>query len=99
MRRGRSHGSGSGSTGSLDAGDAASLQAAITGLRPGATLLADGDGARYRIDGAPPDASLVAAVAAWCAAADRLIVDLRVGGGSLEDVYLELVGRRREAGP
>jgi magnesium transporter len=42
---------------------------------------------------------IVAAVAAWCAGEDRLIVDLRVGGGSLEDVYLELVGRRREAAP
>ena len=41
-------------------------------------------------------ATIPAAVAAWCAAADRLIVDLRVGGGSLEDVYLELVGRRRD---
>ena len=37
-------------------------------------------------------------VATWCAGADRLIVDLRVGGGSLEDVYLELVGSRREEG-
>ena len=73
-------------------------EALVTGLRPGATLLADGDGARYRIDGAPPDAAMVAAVAAWCAGADRLIVDLRVGGGSLEDVYLELVGRRRDVG-
>ena len=44
----------------LDAGEAASLQAAVTGLGPGATLLADGDGARYRIDGAPPDAAMVA---------------------------------------
>ena len=82
----------------LDEGDAASLEAAIRALRAGATLLADGEGARYRIDGPPPDAAIVAAVAAWCAAEDRLIVDLRVGGGSLEDVYLELVGRRRVAG-
>jgi ABC-2 type transport system ATP-binding protein len=82
----------------LDAGDARTLEAVVTGLRPGATLLTDGDGARYRIDGVPPDAVLVAQVAAWCAGADRLIVDLRVGGGSLEDVYLELVGRRRDVG-
>jgi len=82
----------------LEAGDAASLEAAVTGLRPAARLLADGDGARYRIDGVPPDAAMVAEVAAWCAGADRLIVDLRVGGGSLEDVYLELVGRRRDVG-
>jgi len=40
----------------------------------------------------PPDAALVATVAAWCATADRLILELRTGGGSLEDVYLGLVG-------
>jgi hypothetical protein len=51
------------------------------------------DGARYALDGAEPDPALVAAVTAWCATADRLIVELRAGGGSLEDVYLELVGR------
>jgi ABC-2 type transport system ATP-binding protein len=82
----------------LDAGDATDLEAAVRVVRPGVRLLADGDGARYRIDGAAPDAAIVAAVAAWCAVADRLIVDLQVGGGSLEDVYLELVGRRRETG-
>ena len=82
----------------LGAGDATGLEAAVRAVRPGARLVADGDGARYRIDGAPPDAALVAAVAAWCAGEDRLIVDLRIGGGSLEDVYLELVGRHRESG-
>jgi len=55
-------------------------------------VVPDGDGGRYRVDGVAPDAALVAAVAAWCATADRLILELRTGGGSLEDVYLGLVG-------
>jgi hypothetical protein len=38
----------------------------------------------------------VAALAAWCAGAGRLLVELLTGHGSLEDVYLELVGRERE---
>ena len=74
------------------------LGRAIDAVRPGATVAADGDGARYRLDGAAPDAALVAAVAAWCAGAGRLIAELRTSGGSLEDVYLELVGAGREAG-
>ncbi len=41
-----------------------------------------------------PDAALIAAVAAWCAEADRLIVELRTSGGSLEDAYLDLLSRR-----
>jgi hypothetical protein len=42
---------------------------------------------------------LVAAIAAWCAIADRLIVELRTSGGSLEDAYLELVGAGRPMAP
>jgi ABC-2 type transport system ATP-binding protein len=60
--------------------------------RPGATVVADPDGARYRVVGADPDAALVAALADWCATADRLIVDLRTAGGTLEETYLALVG-------
>jgi len=65
--------------------------------RPGTTVSADGDGARYVVEGVPPDPPLVAAVTAWCATAGRLVVELRTGGGSLEDVYLELVGQRGAA--
>ena len=35
---------------------------------------------------------LVAALAAWCVTVERLILELRTSGGSLEDAYLELVG-------
>jgi ABC-2 type transport system ATP-binding protein len=75
----------------------AALARALAVVRPGTGVVPDGDGARYRLEGGAPDAALVAALAAWCAGADRLIVELRTGGGSLEDVYLELVGARREA--
>jgi ABC-2 type transport system ATP-binding protein len=68
------------------------LGRALAAARPGAMVTPDGDGARYRLEGAVPDAALVAALAGWCADANRLIVELRTAGGSLEDVYLELVG-------
>ena len=35
----------------------------------------------------------IAALAAWCATADRLIVELRSTGANFEDVYPELVWR------
>jgi ABC-2 type transport system ATP-binding protein len=73
------------------------LGVALAEVRPGARVVPDGDGARYRLEGVMPDAALVAAVAGWCATADRLIVELRTSDGSLEDVYLELVGTGRDA--
>ncbi|MEP6639155.1 MAG: ABC transporter ATP-binding protein, partial [Chloroflexota bacterium] len=76
----------------LGPSDLAGLQRVLAGARPFATVHADGDGGRYRLEGATPDAALIAALAGWCATADRLIVELRTSGGSLEDAYLELVG-------
>ncbi len=52
--------------------------------------------AATRLDGVTPDAALVADLAAWCATADRMIVELRTAGGSLEDVYLDLVAAGRD---
>ncbi len=52
----------------------------------------DESAGRYRVDGAPPSPSVVAALAAWCATQGALIVELRTGGGSLEERYLELIG-------
>jgi ABC-2 type transport system ATP-binding protein len=83
----------------LGTDEAAELERALAAVRPAATVAADGDGARYRVEGAVPDAALVGALAGWCARTDRLIVELRTSGGSLEDIYLELVGRDREANP
>jgi hypothetical protein len=76
--------------------EAADLQGVLAGSRPGLTLAIDGDDGRYRIEGAAPDAALIAALAGWCATADRLIVELRTAGGSLEDVYLDLVAAGRD---
>ena len=61
----------------------------------GINLMADGERAgRYRID---VDESLVpaavAALATGAADAHVAIAELRTGGGTLEDVYLALVGR------
>lgn len=64
----------------------------MAAVRPGATLVAEADAGRYRLDDAVPDAALIAALADWCAGADRLIAELRTTGGTLEEVYLELVG-------
>ena len=71
----------------------AELEMALGAIRPGMTVLPDGDGGRYRLEGPAPDAAVVAALAGWCASsAGRLLVELRTSGGSLEDAYLELVG-------
>jgi ABC-2 type transport system ATP-binding protein len=77
---------------SLAPGDIAALERALAAVRAGTTVSADGDGARYVVAGTEPDAAVIAALAAWCATAGRLILELRTTGGSLEDAYLELVG-------
>jgi hypothetical protein len=68
------------------------LGEAVAAVRPGAIVVIDGDGARYRVDGVEPDGVLLAAVATWAAGAGTLIVELRTGGGTLEETYLALVG-------
>ncbi len=76
--------------GAIPDGDLAGLAAHV-----GAGVADEGAG-RYRIDGAATP-ELVAAIAAWCAAHGALIVELRTGGGTLEDRYLELVGGSEQA--
>ena len=51
---------------------------------------------RYRVDGTSPDAALIEALAAWCTAHGALIVELRTGGGSLEERYLDLIDTLRD---
>ena len=46
----------------------------------------------YRVEGLAPTPSIVATLASWCEARGALIVELRTGGGSLEERYLELIG-------
>jgi ABC-2 type transport system ATP-binding protein len=55
-------------------------------------LADDGGLGRYRIDGVGPGPSLVAGLAAWCAERGVLIAELRTGGATLEERYLELTG-------
>ncbi|HEX2756256.1 MAG TPA: ABC transporter ATP-binding protein [Candidatus Limnocylindrales bacterium] len=52
----------------------------------------DGGSGRYRVDGLAPTPPIVATVASWCEARGALILELRTGGGSLEERYLELIG-------
>ena len=60
-------------------------------LPPGCTVSEPAPG-EYVIDG-PVDTGVVAALTAWCAGQGVLIDDLRTGGRSLEDVFVELTGR------
>ena len=60
-----------------------------------ATLVEDGGG-RYRLDSIAPTPPLVALIAAWCGARGALIVELRTGGGTLEERYVELIAATGE---
>ncbi len=55
------------------------------------TAVRSASGGRYEVVDRQPTPALVAALAAWCAANDRLLVESRTVGGTLEDAYLELV--------
>ena len=52
----------------------------------------DGGSGRFRVDGLAPTPPIVALLASWCEARGALIVELRTGGGTLEERYLELIG-------
>jgi ABC-2 type transport system ATP-binding protein len=52
----------------------------------------DGGSGRYRVDGLAPTPPIVALLASWCETRGALIVELRTGGGTLEERYLELIG-------
>jgi ABC-2 type transport system ATP-binding protein len=79
--------------GPLGPAERASLAATLIRAHPGAVVEAEPDAGYFRVEGVAPDAALVAAIAGWCAGADRLIRELRTTGGTLEEVYLELTGR------
>jgi len=87
----------------LDAAELAGLERHLATLAPGAKLVVEADMARYRVEGVDADAArlpaVVAGLAAGCAGAGRLIVELHTGGGSLEDAYLALVEAGRAEGP
>jgi ABC-2 type transport system ATP-binding protein len=75
----------------LDRDQVADLARRIAQDRPGASLVIDADGRRHVIEGVPPDAGLVAALADWCASRNRLVTELRAAGDTLEETYLALV--------
>jgi ABC-2 type transport system ATP-binding protein len=56
-----------------------------------AAVRATESAAHYEVDGTEPSPRLIAALAAWCDGAGRLIVESRAVGGSLEDAYFDLV--------
>jgi ABC-2 type transport system ATP-binding protein len=60
--------------------------------RDGVALEHDRGAGWYRVEGLAPTPSVVAMLASWCDARGALIVELRTGGGSLEERYLELIG-------
>jgi ABC-2 type transport system ATP-binding protein len=57
----------------------------------GAATLVEEGGSRYRLDALEPTPQVVASIAAWCQDRGALMVELRAGGGSLEERYVELV--------
>ena len=64
----------------------------VAGAAGEAMVLATDDPATFEIEPGRPSADLVLDVAQWAAREGLLIVELRAGGGSLEDRYLELTG-------
>jgi ABC-2 type transport system ATP-binding protein len=76
--------------------DRAGLETRLRGVDGAAAArLVDEGGSRYVIAGVPPTPGLVAALGGWCGERGLLVVELRSGGASLEERYLELVGRER----
>ena len=70
----------------IDAAETASLSVVLRGtVRP-----VDANG-RYEVADHAPGPDVIAALAAWCAKAGRLITELRGGRGTLEELYLDVV--------
>jgi ABC-2 type transport system ATP-binding protein len=76
--------------------DRRELETRLAEGRPRVSLMEDGGPGRYRLEGTAPAPDLVAALAAWCASRGGLILELRTGGGSLEERYLDLIGSLRD---
>lgn len=70
-------------------------RAELAAVLPAGTTVSEPQAGRYLVAGdRPADARLLAAVAAWCADRDVLPEGLSVARRSLEDVFLDLTGRR-----
>jgi ABC-2 type transport system ATP-binding protein len=79
----------------LSQADVQALEARLRENHPGAAVVAEEAG-RHRVDAVEATPELVAAVAAWCETRGALIVDLQIGGGTLEERYVELIGAGAE---
>jgi ABC-2 type transport system ATP-binding protein len=79
----------------LSPSDIQALEERLRESNSEATLVEEGGG-RYRLDAADPTPQVVAMIAAWCGGLGALIVELRAGGGSLEERYVELIGATAE---
>ncbi len=81
---------------SLDERAIAELAASLSAVGGGQATLdvepGPGGVPRHRVGGLAPTPALTAALATWCAVRGLQLVELRVGSGSLEERYLELVG-------
>jgi ABC-2 type transport system ATP-binding protein len=80
----------------LEETDRALLTERLAGAEPRVTVEDDGDRGHYRVVGLAPTPGLIAALAAWCEARGAQIAELRTGGGSLEERYLELIASAAE---
>jgi ABC-2 type transport system ATP-binding protein len=83
----------------LDHDEVVELGAALDRTHQGARLTEEADEGRYAVDDVGPDPALIATLANWCATVDRIIVEARTSGGSLEEAYLELVSAGRGGEP
>jgi ABC-2 type transport system ATP-binding protein len=79
----------------LTDGDRLGLESVLQSGRSAAVavrVVDDGGAGRYRVDGQEAGPELIAALSAWCAENGVHIVELRAGGSTLEERYLELTG-------
>jgi hypothetical protein len=81
----------------FQARDLQRLNVAVRSVVPDASIVPTGDVAWLEVVGPGPSPELVAAVAGACRTAGWLIVESRAMGGSLEDLYVELVSESERA--
>ena len=74
----------------LDDDEVADLLARLRRIDPAAVLVGE-EGGRYRLDGATATPEAMAALATWSAERGMLIGELRAGGATLEERYLEII--------
>jgi len=80
----------------LTAGDVAALGERLSSAGMRVEVVDDGGSGRYRVLGLEPTPAAVATLGAWLEAKRVLVLELRAGGGSLEERYLELIGSAPE---